>query len=278
MLGPQRNSLVARPAVSVLAVHPPDAGQPRRLREGHGGIFRSYDALVNCNAPATLHPGYEIGTCPFTPHAPLCRCAPSAPRISALASIARERGEREWERSRASGREEQARGHSLDSQRDQLSEWAEREGWSVASIFEDAGASGTAAAKRPAFMRMVEAASRHEFEAVLVKNRARYARNLADSSAYDALLAKHGVRVLSLEEPASNDDTPASYAIGTVLMCCPRRGDGIGPPSDTAQPDDAGIRGHHRAVQHCVWRPRSARSGQTQFLGPAAGNRDRLDD
>ena len=109
--------------------------------------------------------------------------------------------------------EEQAKGHSLDSQRDQLTSWAEREGWTVVSAFEDAGVTATDATKRPAFQRMVEAASRQEFARVLVKNRSRYARSLVDGPAYEALLNKHGVQVWSLEEPASNEDTPAGFLI-----------------------------------------------------------------
>ena len=107
--------------------------------------------------------------------------------------------------------EEQAKGHSLDSQRDQLSAWAEREGWEVVAAFEDAGATATDATKRPAFQRMVVAASRREFDRVLVKNRSRYARSRVDGPAYEALLNKHGVQVWSLEEPASNEDTPAGF-------------------------------------------------------------------
>ena len=113
--------------------------------------------------------------------------------------------------------EEQTRGHSLDSQRDALRAWADREGWEVTTLYEDAGISATGATKRPAFMRMIADAEAGAFDCVLVKKRDRYARDLADAATYERLLAAHGVRVWSHDEPATNDDSPAGFLMKGML-------------------------------------------------------------
>ena len=64
---------------------------------------------------------------------------------------------------------EQAQGHSLDSQRNGLMDWAAREGWIVVGIYEDPGASGTTVAGRAGFLRMVADAQARKFDAVLVQ-------------------------------------------------------------------------------------------------------------
>lgn len=107
--------------------------------------------------------------------------------------------------------QEQAEGHSLDTQRDVLTAWAEREGWTCAEVYADAGASGTRIAGRVAFQRMLRDAETHAFDAVLVKNRSRYARDVADALLTERQLLLAGVRVLSLDEPAANDDTPGAF-------------------------------------------------------------------
>jgi len=51
--------------------------------------------------------------------------------------------------------DEQAQSHSLDSQHQELTDWACSEGWEVAEVYEDAGASATTVAGRASFLRMV---------------------------------------------------------------------------------------------------------------------------
>lgn len=109
--------------------------------------------------------------------------------------------------------EEQTRGHSLDDQRAQLEEWARREDWVISDTYEDPGISATDALKRPAFQRMIQDAGRGLFQRVLVKRRDRYSRDLLDSATYERMLKGFGVDIWSLEEPGTNDDSPAAFLI-----------------------------------------------------------------
>ena len=96
---------------------------------------------------------------------------------------------------------EQAKGHSLDSQRDTLREWAEAEGWSVTAVYADPGASGTTVMGRPDFQRMVADAELGEFDAVMVLKLDRFARSRGDSAVYRSRLERAGVALLSYSEP-----------------------------------------------------------------------------
>lgn len=58
---------------------------------------------------------------------------------------------------------------------------------------------------------MVLDAERGAFDAVLVKNRSRYARDMADALLTERRLLACGVRVMSLDEPAANEDTPGGF-------------------------------------------------------------------
>ncbi len=74
--------------------------------------------------------------------------------------------------------EEQAQGHSPDTQRTLLRQWAEQEGWLVAAEYEEMGVSAKNV-DRPAFQQMVSEVDR--FERVLVRERSRYARDYGDA-------------------------------------------------------------------------------------------------
>lgn len=106
---------------------------------------------------------------------------------------------------------EQRKGHSLEDQSARLTEWAEREGWSIAATYEDPGVTATSVRKRAGFLHMLEDAGAGRFDRVLVKKRDRYARNMGDAAEYQRRLARMGVTVWSLEEPATNTDTPEGF-------------------------------------------------------------------
>lgn len=107
--------------------------------------------------------------------------------------------------------DEQAQGHSLDSQHQELTDWARLEGWEVAEIYEDAGASGTTVAGRTSFLRMVRDAQAGAFDAILVLRVDRFARSVRDSAVYRELLSDCGVQLKSKTEPTVGDDTPAGF-------------------------------------------------------------------
>jgi site-specific DNA recombinase len=73
-------------------------------------------------------------------------------------------------------------------------------------IYADEGISGRKAEIRPAFMRMIAAGKRQEFDVVLVHKYDRFSRNRDDSVLFKAMLKKAGVRVISIMEPIPEDD------------------------------------------------------------------------
>jgi DNA invertase Pin-like site-specific DNA recombinase len=76
-------------------------------------------------------------------------------------------------------------GQTTANQQRELEAVAERQGWTVAEIFQDRGISGTKGRdKRPAFDRMLKAAIRREFDAIAAWSVDRLGRSLQDLVAF----------------------------------------------------------------------------------------------
>jgi DNA invertase Pin-like site-specific DNA recombinase len=105
--------------------------------------------------------------------------------------------------------EEQASGHSLDTQRDTLCTWAQSQGWAVTGVYEDPGVSGVDARRRPAFQHMVADAEAGGFDAVLVLRYDRFARSTRDSATYRERLEAAGAVLISYAE--RTDEGPAGF-------------------------------------------------------------------
>jgi len=84
-------------------------------------------------------------------------------------------------------------------------EYAERNGYRVIGEYIDRAISGTGADNRPEFLRMIAVSTKRQFQAVLVYQLDRFARNRYDSATYKAKLKKNGVRVLSARENITED-------------------------------------------------------------------------
>jgi len=95
----------------------------------------------------------------------------------------------------------------LPSQRASIATFCEANGYEVVAEFVDAGVSGVKA-DRPAFVRLLEAAKKREFEAVIVGQADRLSRRVAVDGYLRVLLEQCGVTVLSATErnTAPNDD------------------------------------------------------------------------
>lgn len=109
---------------------------------------------------------------------------------------------------------EQIKGHSLDSQRNELVAWAQSQGWEIAKVYEDAGASGTSVEGRTGFQQMIADAQAASFDAVLVLKVDRFARSMRDATVYRELLNDHGVQIKSRTEPGVGERTPAGFLMG----------------------------------------------------------------
>lgn len=94
---------------------------------------------------------------------------------------------------------------SIEGQLKICYEYAERNGYSVIGEYIDRAISGTAADNRPEFQRMIADSVKRQFQAVLVYQLDRSARNRYDSATYKTKLKKNGVKVLSARENISED-------------------------------------------------------------------------
>ncbi len=99
---------------------------------------------------------------------------------------------------------------SIASQLRALREYAAAHSHTVVREFTDEAETGRTA-KRPVFQEMISLARRKAapFQAILVWKLSRFARNREDSILYKSLLRRHGVQVISINEPIEHSPTGA---------------------------------------------------------------------
>ena len=105
---------------------------------------------------------------------------------------------------------------SIAAQLKALKSYAERNGWTIYKEFIDEAESARTA-NRPAFQEMIAYAKRkeHLFSIILVWKYSRFARNREDAAIYKSLLRKHGVNVISINEPV--DDSPSGKLLEGMI-------------------------------------------------------------
>ena len=105
---------------------------------------------------------------------------------------------------------------SIPSQLKALRRYASERGWEVVAEYVDEAESARTA-NRPKFKEMVAAVRRKSkpFDAILVWKLSRFARNREDSIIYKSLLRKHGVQVISINEPV--DDSAAGKLLEGMI-------------------------------------------------------------
>ena len=94
---------------------------------------------------------------------------------------------------------------SIEGQLKVCYDFAERNGYKVVAEYIDRAISGTGAENRPEFQRMIADSAKRQFQAILVYQLDRFARNRYDSATYKAKLKKNGVKVLSARENITDD-------------------------------------------------------------------------
>ena len=117
---------------------------------------------------------------------------------------------------RVSSERQAERELSIPSQLKSLGEYASRNGHTVVREFVDEAETGRNS-DRPAFKEMI-ALSRLKhtpFEAILVWKLSRFARNREDSIIYKSLLRKHGIQVISINEPI--EDSPSGRLLEGII-------------------------------------------------------------
>ena len=88
---------------------------------------------------------------------------------------------------------------SIEDQLRICRERAEREGWTVAEIFTDMAISG-ASMQRPGVQRLMQEASRGEFDIIVAEALDRLSRDQADVATLFKRLSFHGVKIVTLSE------------------------------------------------------------------------------
>lgn len=97
---------------------------------------------------------------------------------------------------------------SIAAQLRGLRDYAAKHGYTVVREFVDEAESGRTS-QRPVFQDMIAMSKRKPspFQDILVWKLSRFARNREDSIIYKSLLRKHGVQVVSINEPVENSPT-----------------------------------------------------------------------
>ena len=105
---------------------------------------------------------------------------------------------------------------SIPAQIKALRQFADKQGWRVVEQFVDEAESARTA-DRPEFQKMIGLAKQKppSFTVILVWKLSRFARNREDSILYKAMLRKHGVQVVSINEPI--DDSPAGRMLEGMI-------------------------------------------------------------
>ena len=108
---------------------------------------------------------------------------------------------------------------SPDSQLKLIREYCDQNNFELLEkhVFYDDGISAKNAERRKEFCRMIEAAKSpiHPFDAIIVWKYSRFARNQEESIIYKSILRKHGVKVISVSEPMSDD--PFSSLVERII-------------------------------------------------------------
>ena len=88
--------------------------------------------------------------------------------------------------------------HSIDSQKEYLSDWASREGMEVVGVYSDVGKSGYSISGRDEFRRMLNDVISHKIDIdyVMVSELSRFGRNTKDVSDALSIIQQHGVNLL----------------------------------------------------------------------------------
>lgn len=102
------------------------------------------------------------------------------------------------------------REESIEIQVDHCTEFIEKQGWLLGEIYADYGKTGRND-NRPGFQRCMSDALTHNFDILVVYKLDRFARNIEISQRYKRELQLASVRLISVREGESNNDSPESF-------------------------------------------------------------------
>lgn len=106
--------------------------------------------------------------------------------------------------------------YSVSDQWDALRKWAKQNGYVIIRKYSDDGISGAKAEKRPGFLQMVSDIALGDFEAVLIWDSYRFARNLIEFLTYKQMFRDNNIRVIAITEPQLEEDNDAQLYIDAL--------------------------------------------------------------
>jgi len=115
--------------------------------------------------------------------------------------------------------EEQAKeGYSIGAQKNACYALAKKLRYKILGVYTDEGRSATIA-DRPQFQAMIKRCKDGDIGAVIVYNTDRFARNIVDHFTIKKLLENNGVKLLSVMQPHTSEDTPSAFlSEGTMAL------------------------------------------------------------
>ena len=117
---------------------------------------------------------------------------------------------------RVSTSEQADSGAGLEAQRAAITAEAERRGWELVHVFEDAGASGNSMNGRAGLQEALEAVDRGEAQALVVAKLDRLSRSLLDFAALMEQARKRGWNLIALDLGVDTS-TPSGEMMASVL-------------------------------------------------------------
>jgi len=97
--------------------------------------------------------------------------------------------------------------NSIIGQRNDIAEYAKREGYTLIGEYVDRAKSGKSDKNRTEFMRMITDSEKGSFQYVIVWQLDRFARSRGDSAIYRGILENNGVKLLSIKENISDNSS-----------------------------------------------------------------------
>ena len=88
--------------------------------------------------------------------------------------------------------------------------------WHIVGKYIDKGITGTSATKRPEFMRMIDDASKGDFDLVITREISRFARNTIDALDYTRKLKKMGVEVYFINDGIKTFDSDGELRLTII--------------------------------------------------------------
>ncbi len=113
--------------------------------------------------------------------------------------------------------EEQAKGKSVENQLVMCDKYGEQKGITILRRFRDDGKSGRSIEGRPGFLDALDFIKENKVDYFLVSETDRFSRSAHDHQIVKQILKKHGCRLVAVNQPFTEMDTPESTMMDGIM-------------------------------------------------------------